>query len=74
MDRFGVYEPLCYYCLYGLGQNGLCTMEQDCNKCPVSDEYGTCFCVKEKPDNELTCPRFKYIYCEVKEDAQKQIL
>lgn len=62
MTRVDAYEPLCYHCLFGLIDNGVCTMSQDCEKCQNADEYGTCFCVKEKPDEEKTCPYFKYFY------------
>lgn len=62
MKRVDAYEPLCYHCLYGLGENGYCTIKRNCNECSLQDEYGNCYCVKEKPDDELTCPRFIYRY------------
>lgn len=62
MTRVDAYEPLCYHCLYGTNIAGFCTIKQDCDKCPISDEYGTCQCVIEKPDDEKTCPYFKYLY------------
>lgn len=59
MTRVDAYRPLCYQCLYGY-RGDFCTTGQDCDKCPISDEHGTCECVKEKPVDEFTCPRFKY--------------
>lgn len=48
MTRVGVYEPLCYHCLFGLIDNDVCTMSQDCEKCQNADEYGTCFFCKRE--------------------------
>lgn len=62
MTRVDTYEALCYQCFYGASETGFCTLKKDCNKCIISDENGTCFCIKEKPDDEYTCPRFKYKY------------
>lgn len=62
MTRVDAYEPLCYNCLYGFGVNSYCTIKRNCNECSLQDECGTCYCVKEKPDEELTCPRFIYRY------------
>lgn len=62
MTRDNAYEPLCYHCLWGTGKNAYCSIKSDCLKCYLVDEYGTCYCVKEKPDDEVTCPRFKYRY------------
>ena len=62
MTRIDVYEPLCYHCLYRPNRVGDCSIKHGCDKCPVCDEHGTCQCVIEKPDDERTCPYFKYRY------------
>lgn len=62
MTRIDTYEPLCYHCLYGLSENKFCTIDKNCDECSISDEFGACQCVKEKPDDEKTCPYFKYCY------------
>lgn len=60
MNRFDDYEPLCYQCAYG--NDNFCLMRNECEGCSMCDKDGVCFCLKEKPDDERSCPRFKYRY------------
>lgn len=60
MIRYLVYEALCYHCAYT--QDNFCLVGKDCKGCRMCDKDGVCFCLKEKPDEELTCPCFKYRY------------
>lgn len=60
MTRYDDYEALCYHCAYA--QDNFCSMSRECKECSLSDNDGFCFCWKEKPDDEVTCPRFKYRY------------
>lgn len=61
MLRTNYYKLLCYYCAYRVGFGTLCMAERGCNLCPNSDMNCSCLCRKDKPENETTCPYFRYL-------------
>lgn len=62
MERVDYYEPLCYQCVFGTGEHSLCNIGKECAKCSNINKQGFCRCMDEKPENEQTCPYFKYLY------------
>lgn len=61
MHRNDYYESLCYYCAYRVGFGTLCGVGRGCRPCPNSDINGVCKCCKDKPEEEKTCPYFRYL-------------
>lgn len=61
MRRTNYYKLLCYYCGYRVGFETLCRGERTCLACTNSDMNGVCLCSKDKPENEITCPYFRYL-------------
>lgn len=61
MHRNVYYKLLCHYCAYRVGFDSLCSGKRDCFDCNNSDINGVCCCCKDKPEEETTCPNFKYL-------------
>lgn len=61
MRRTNYYKLLCCYCAYRVGFGTLCSAERGCLSCANSDINGICQCSKDKPENETTCPYFRYL-------------
>lgn len=60
MHRNVCYKLLCEYCAYRIGYDAMCT-RCDCRACDNTDINGSCQCCKDKPENEATCPYFRYL-------------
>lgn len=60
MHRNVYYKLLCHYCCYRLGYDSLCGA-CDCKKCDNTDKNHVCQCCKDKPEEETTCPYFRYL-------------
>lgn len=60
MHRNIYYELLCYYCAYRSSYDGMCFL-CDCNNCNNTDKNYMCQCCKDKPEEEKTCPYFRYL-------------
>lgn len=62
MHRNVYYKVLCHYCGYRIGFDTLCKRGYiNCGDCNNSDINGVCHCAKDKPENETTCPYFRYL-------------
>lgn len=60
MHRNVCYKLLCDYCAYKLGYDSLCGL-RDCMNCDNTDKNYMCQCCKDKPEEEKTCPYFRYL-------------
>lgn len=60
MHRNIYYKLLCYYCAYRMGYDGMCGIS-DCKSCNNADKNNLCQCCKDKPEEEKTCPYFRYL-------------
>lgn len=61
MHRNVHYKLLCHYCAYRVGYDGMCFRESVCVECNNADINGVCYCCKDKPEEETTCPYFRYL-------------
>lgn len=62
MHRNIYYKLLCNYCAYRVGFDSLCNSARGCvDECSNADINGVCQCCKHKPENEKTCPYFRYL-------------
>lgn len=61
MIRSAYYKPLCQHCAYSTGYDTLCQPWGRCLKCNNSDTNGVCYCSRVKPEEETTCPYFRYL-------------
>lgn len=61
MHRNRYYKLLCYYCAYRVGYDTMCPRDLHCTKCNNADINGICYCCKDKPEDEQTCPYFRYL-------------